>query len=42
MSQELKDIFCMLLNILEIVAKKTANPVDDMIVRTLKIFLNCK
>lgn len=42
MSQELKDMLCLLLKFLEALAKKTANPIDDIVIRGLKALLGCK
>lgn len=42
MSKELKEILCALLSALELLAKKTANPIDDIVIKGLQAMLGCK
>lgn len=41
MSDELKFTLCNILSIVELQAKQTKNPIDDIIVKGLKAMLNC-
>ena len=41
MSDELKFTLCNILSILELQAKQTKNPIDDIIVKGLKAMLVC-
>lgn len=42
MSEELKELLCLILKLLEPVVQKTKNPIDDMVVRALRALLGCK
>jgi len=41
MSKELKAMLCYFLDIMEMQARETKNPIDDIIVRGLKAMLGC-
>lgn len=41
MSEELRELICSIIKVLELIAKKTANPVDDMVVKGLKAIFGC-
>lgn len=42
MSEELRAALCGLLKMLSLLAKKTANPIDDIVIRALQAMLGCK
>lgn len=42
MTPDLKEILCSILRALEVLAKKTANPIDDIVIKGLKAMLGCK
>lgn len=42
MSEELRKAICTLLTFLEVIAKQTKNPVDDVIVEAAKAVLGCE
>lgn len=41
MSKEMKEGVCALLNILEVIARLTKNPIDDTIIKAIKSLAGC-